>query len=46
MHIESPALNIHNEQNIIKIKEDGTFLAEVKVASVTSVALEFPFWLD
>ena len=34
MHIESPVLNIHNEQNIIKIKEDGTFLAEVKVASV------------
>ena len=47
MHIESPALNIHNEQNIIKIKEDGTFLAEVKVASVTSVALEFPFgWIE
>lgn len=41
MHIESPALNI------IKIKEDGTFLAEVKVASVTSVALEFPFgWIE
>ena len=47
MHIESPALNIHNEQNIIKIKEDGSFLAEVKVASVTSVALEFPFgWIE
>ena len=47
MHIESPALNIHNEQNIIKIKEDGTFQAEVKVASVTSVALELPFgWIE
>ena len=47
MHIESPALNVHNEQNIIKIKEDGTFQAEVKVASVTSVALELPFgWIE
>ena len=32
MHIESPALNVHNEQNIIKIKEDGTFqvLGEIR----------------
>lgn len=47
MHIESPALNIHNEQNIIKIKEDGTFQADVKVASVTGVSLELPFgWIE
>ena len=47
MHIESPASNIHNEQNIIKIEEDGSFQAEVKVASVTSVALEMPFgWVE
>lgn len=47
MHIESPALNVHNEQNIIKIKEDGTFQAEVKITSVTSVSLELPFgWIE
>ena len=46
MHIESPALNVHNEQNIIKIKEDGTFSGGGQDSVRYKCSIRTSFWLD
>ena len=46
MHIESPALNIHNEQNIIKNQGGRHFPGGSKGCICHKRSIGISFWLD